>query len=455
MKELQEKLGQETKYSKYYLLIIEKAKLENRKKYTKDNKNYVYYENHHILPRSLFPDYSNLKDNPWNGVLLTAKEHYICHALIWKHYKKLKSVNNCYKMFNAFKRMNKQSNNKIIYNSNLYNICKSKCYIHHIYNSNDELVYTVNGDLKTFCDDNNLPNLFIESGRRDGYPLFMMPESITKATKSGYKDYIGWYCLRNNRLQKEEYKKENYKEVINNKLLLRVKIGKEYNKSLSEEEAKRLASLTSHKGIDNSSFCKRTIYIPKLVKIIRFDENSYPSNFREFLDYHNLPNGLRKSATNGGKPLYTSKCGVKNANNKGYIDYIGSYCLRDGEVQLDKWKNYNTLYKESENTHKEGINKRNITLKDVMIDTKIYGSNGSKHPLFRKRKIIIPLINKEIIFDGTTCGSFKDFLKMNNLPASLSKLENTNESYTNRFTNKNNQVKYGYLEGATVIQIID
>ena len=105
--QLQEKLGQETKYSKYYLLIIEKAKSENRKKLKKDNKNYIYYENHHILPSSIYKEYKILKDNPWNGVLLTAKEHYICHTLIWKHYKIIGHTYNCIKMGYALQYMNK------------------------------------------------------------------------------------------------------------------------------------------------------------------------------------------------------------------------------------------------------------------------------------------------------------------------------------------------------------
>lgn len=119
-------LKEETKYSKYYLLIIEKSKLDNRKKLKKDNKNYIYYENHHILPSSLFPDYKDLKINKWNSVLLTAKEHYICHALIWKHYKKLNSKEQ-YSMSYAFCHMNtKRGENQRTYryNSKLYEYCK-------------------------------------------------------------------------------------------------------------------------------------------------------------------------------------------------------------------------------------------------------------------------------------------------------------------------------------------
>lgn len=41
-------------------------------------------EHHHILPKSknLFPEYSNLRENPWNGVHLTYSNHYIAHSLL-------------------------------------------------------------------------------------------------------------------------------------------------------------------------------------------------------------------------------------------------------------------------------------------------------------------------------------------------------------------------------------
>lgn len=55
-----------------YNRIIEKAKLENRKKGCG-----VYYERHHILPRCL-----NGPNTAVNLILLTAKEHYLCHRLL-------------------------------------------------------------------------------------------------------------------------------------------------------------------------------------------------------------------------------------------------------------------------------------------------------------------------------------------------------------------------------------
>lgn len=69
-------------YSKVYYAIIEKAKRENRRK-----DGVVYYESHHILPRCLggTGKYSQWRSHP-NLVLLTAKEHFLCHRLLCKMY---------------------------------------------------------------------------------------------------------------------------------------------------------------------------------------------------------------------------------------------------------------------------------------------------------------------------------------------------------------------------------
>jgi hypothetical protein len=64
-------------HQKVYNAIISKAKLENRKKLRKNQQGYVYYEKHHILPRCL-----KGTDDEENLVLLTGREHYICHKLL-------------------------------------------------------------------------------------------------------------------------------------------------------------------------------------------------------------------------------------------------------------------------------------------------------------------------------------------------------------------------------------
>jgi ribosome maturation factor RimP len=43
-----------------------------------------YTESHHICPDSMFPEYMCFKNNPWNKVNLTPREHYIAHIVLEK-----------------------------------------------------------------------------------------------------------------------------------------------------------------------------------------------------------------------------------------------------------------------------------------------------------------------------------------------------------------------------------
>lgn len=113
-------LKQKTKYSRLYLSIIFKAKSEDRIKITKGTEGYIYFEKHHILPKSIFPKYKDLKEYSWNSILLTPKEHFICHILIWKHYKKIECIREERKMSKALRMMNYNGE----YNSNNYTYFK-------------------------------------------------------------------------------------------------------------------------------------------------------------------------------------------------------------------------------------------------------------------------------------------------------------------------------------------
>lgn len=63
-------------YRRIYIQLVNRAIKENRQK----NKG-IYYENHHIFPKSIYPQYTN---NKHNFVLLTAREHFIAHLLCYK-----------------------------------------------------------------------------------------------------------------------------------------------------------------------------------------------------------------------------------------------------------------------------------------------------------------------------------------------------------------------------------
>jgi len=94
-------------YKDKYFTLIEEALLLNR------DKQETYFENHHIIPRSLGGDntHSNL-------VLLTPEEHYLSHFYLTQ----IVSGKNYYKMINAWLLMNSTINKSgdIIIDSKIY-----------------------------------------------------------------------------------------------------------------------------------------------------------------------------------------------------------------------------------------------------------------------------------------------------------------------------------------------
>ena len=55
----------------------------------KSNRNIdTYCEMHHICPSSLFPEYKSLVEYKWNGILLTAREHFIAHWMLARAFNK-------------------------------------------------------------------------------------------------------------------------------------------------------------------------------------------------------------------------------------------------------------------------------------------------------------------------------------------------------------------------------
>lgn len=95
----------QNRYYAIYTRLIARCKAQNRVLLSKVNKNYIYYERHHIVPRSLGGD--NSKNNL---VLLTSKEHFLCHRLLVKFTNGIAKRNMAF----ALMRMSKGSNGNAI-----------------------------------------------------------------------------------------------------------------------------------------------------------------------------------------------------------------------------------------------------------------------------------------------------------------------------------------------------
>ena len=70
------------------------------------------YELHHICPKSknMFPEYTDLKINPWNGVELSLRQHFIAHHILWKAYGGDMTI--AFKGMNNFGRYENKLNSK-------------------------------------------------------------------------------------------------------------------------------------------------------------------------------------------------------------------------------------------------------------------------------------------------------------------------------------------------------
>jgi hypothetical protein len=87
--------------------IIHRAKSENRIKLRKDDKFYVYYERHHIFPKSM-----GGTDNDENLVLLTSREHYIIHKILIKLYPNNIQLVRAFHMMTSVKRFKTIASNR-------------------------------------------------------------------------------------------------------------------------------------------------------------------------------------------------------------------------------------------------------------------------------------------------------------------------------------------------------
>lgn len=108
----------ENKYFKCYMAIITSAQTQCR---VRDES--IYYENHHIIPKSL-----GGSDDLSNRVLLTAKEHFVCHALLPKAVVNEHSAKMDYALFGMSRKNGTQ---KRYVNSRLYEEAKLRMSEHN------------------------------------------------------------------------------------------------------------------------------------------------------------------------------------------------------------------------------------------------------------------------------------------------------------------------------------
>jgi len=114
-------------YQLVYHNIINRARLENRRKYNKCNSNYVYYEAHHVIPKCIGGK-GRTSDWRWhkNIVLLTPREHFICHWLLTEIYPNNIKLASCFFRFCQGRQKYHQGQNYYRPSSRMYEYARNK-----------------------------------------------------------------------------------------------------------------------------------------------------------------------------------------------------------------------------------------------------------------------------------------------------------------------------------------
>jgi hypothetical protein len=161
-------------------------------------------ERHHICPKAkdMFPEYSSFRENPWNFVCLTPRQHFIAHLILWKCFYDYKS---------QLIAINLMKRNSEVKNSRIYH--KMRC-------DYKKMIVEVSKDQAFHLRGNNNP---CHERIKDGTHIFLSPE-FRKKNSNRMKKNNPMSIMKTN---KGSFKK-GHKPVINeerNKKISESKIG--------------------------------------------------------------------------------------------------------------------------------------------------------------------------------------------------------------------------------------
>ena len=292
----QEKLKQYVEYCIYKNQI---NKLKNKDGYAKT----AY---HHILPKALFPEYKNLKENTWNGTHLLYSDHYYVHWLLTE------AIDDYGQLFAFCKMHNCDIKSGRIEESDIISLeeFQKKMEKRNGEISKRNKIKAVEG---TLFGGHKFNRKLAAAKRRETLlkdPSIQqnsnMAHSKTKSSKE-WKETIGKESIRK---QKETRSSKEWKETTE---VIRVRKFKEsFKKSFNKEK-----------------FDEWTLKRAKYKNFIIFNEKDeivyrHDGLLTEFCKKHNMPmQALKKS--NKNNRLYSTKAGLRNAKLKGYNIYKGWY----------------------------------------------------------------------------------------------------------------------------------
>ncbi len=256
-------------------------------------------EAHHILPKSIFKDYKSFKDNPWNRVYLTYKNHYLAHILLAKAIrgKMLFALNRMFTL-KKYSFENIEDEKEIIKLKILYRKISAK-HLKSIGSNKESILKRVINRI--------LNGNYIVSNK-------------TKLKQSNSK--LGTK-LSNETKNKISKKLKNIPKTKEHNEKVRLSLlGKKHSQERINNQ-KIAFSLIDRSANKNPSAIRINIYNDNNILMYECF-----GTFDKICKENNLPNkALRKSYYNNGKPIYTGKTIKKEILIK-YKNYINWYALK-------------------------------------------------------------------------------------------------------------------------------
>jgi len=240
-------------YQRIYDSIIEKAINSNRKK----EKGKVYYEKHHIIPKSM----GGTNENN-NVVLLTFKEHYLCHKLLYIIYK-----NTIYekKMSYAFYRMNLKGNfNVNIFSGKFYEEVRLKFCKYQ----------SEKAKLRTGFKHSEITKIKLRETRKKYHPTIETNEKIKNSFTEERRKFLSKKIL--------ETRKNNPNMIIN------------HLKATSSIEHKNKLSVSIKKIYNDRPELKKIVSQRFSKKVINLNNNQIFNSLKEASVFENIGYSLFK-----------------------------------------------------------------------------------------------------------------------------------------------------------------
>ena len=292
---------------------------------------------HHILPNKLFPEYSNLKENSWNGTHLLYADHYYAHWL-------LTEAIDDYSMLHSFCAMhykdfanNRLSEENLINLEEFQNKMEERGLKHSEYLTNT----------------NNGPSIAKEAAKKmmatklkpiiiNGIETTIHKESIVKRVKTVTEPIIiNGIETTIAKESSKKYSKTITEEYINDEFEVTTKAkerSKKYSKTVTAEyvdsdgnittKAKERSKIVSAKLM--SSDCNKGENNPNAKIIAIYDNNDNTvavsrGNFIDTCDRLQLPSNLLAISYKTGVKILTSNAGRTIARKTNREHLIGYY----------------------------------------------------------------------------------------------------------------------------------